>query len=66
MFGDDTVVCTASSWQSYLSCGGFPRAVAEYHRDGAVSQAFINDLGAWLHRDVDADAPSDPVPLLPG
>lgn len=52
------------AWQSYLSCGGFPRAVAEYHRDGAVSQAFINDLGAWLHRDVDADAPADSVPLL--
>ena len=26
-------------WQSYLTCGGFPRAVAEHHNSGEVSKA---------------------------
>lgn len=51
-------------WQAYLSCGGYPRAVAEYHRDGIVSDAFIADLAAWLHRDVDPDAAEESIPLL--
>lgn len=52
------------AWQSYLTSGGFPRAVAEHTRTGLVSDAFVADLTAWLHRDVDADAPEDSVPLL--
>jgi hypothetical protein len=32
------------AWQAYLSSGGFPRAVAEYHRLGRVSDAFLGDL----------------------
>ena len=52
------------AWQSYLTSGGFPRAVAEHHRTGAVSDAFINDLVAWLHREVDPDVPAESVALL--
>ena len=52
------------AWQAYLTSGGFPRAVAEHHRTGQVSDAFLADLVAWLHQDVDADAPPDSVPML--
>lgn len=52
------------AWQSYLTSGGFPRAVAEHTRDGAVSQSFLADLTAWLHRDVDHDASPDSIPRL--
>lgn len=52
------------AWQAYLTCGGFPRAVAEHHRDGQVSPAFMADLVAWLHRDVDAEGPPDSVAML--
>ncbi|MBW6455868.1 MAG: AAA family ATPase [Trueperaceae bacterium] len=52
------------AWQDYLTCGGFPRAVAEHHRDGQVSESFLADLSSWLHRDVDAEGPPDSVPLL--
>jgi len=52
------------AWQDYLSCGGFPRAVAEHSRAGLVSIAFVRDLAAWLRRDVDPDAAAESVPLL--
>ncbi len=52
------------AWQRYLESGGFPRAVAEYHRDGAVSASFCQDLLAWLRADVDPEAPAESVPLL--
>jgi uncharacterized protein len=52
------------AWQSYLTSGGFPRAVAEHARDGMVSQSFTEDLVAWLHRDVDHDAAPDSIPRL--
>jgi predicted AAA+ superfamily ATPase len=52
------------AWQAYLSCGGFPRAVAEHHRTGAVSDAYMSDLAAWLRQDVDADAPVESLPRL--
>jgi predicted AAA+ superfamily ATPase len=52
------------AWQSYLTSGGFPRAVAEHAREGSVSQSFLDDLLAWLHRDVDHDAPPDSIPRL--
>jgi predicted AAA+ superfamily ATPase len=51
-------------WQAYLTSGGFPRAVAEYHRTGVVSDAFLHDLAAWLHRDVDPASAEDSVPRL--
>src|ERR1039458_9121216 len=52
------------AWQAYLTSGGFPRAVAEHHRTGEVSDAFLRDLAAWLHRDVDPEAGEDSVPRL--
>ncbi len=52
------------AWQAYLSSGGFPRAVAEYHRSSQVGDAFLTDLVSWLHRDVDPDAADDSVPRL--
>lgn len=52
------------AWQDYLTCGGFPRAVAEHARTGAVSTAYLRDLQAWLRSDVDPGAPPDSVPLL--
>jgi predicted AAA+ superfamily ATPase len=52
------------AWQAFLTSGGFPRAVAEHHQTGQVSDAFIADLASWLHRDVDATAPPDSVALL--
>nr|WP_042183801.1 AAA family ATPase [Kibdelosporangium sp. MJ126-NF4]CEL15865.1 hypothetical protein [Kibdelosporangium sp. MJ126-NF4]CTQ93790.1 hypothetical protein [Kibdelosporangium sp. MJ126-NF4] len=52
------------AWQAYLTSGGFPRAVAEHARDGMVSRSFMEDLVAWLHRDVDHDAAPDSIPRL--
>jgi predicted AAA+ superfamily ATPase len=52
------------AWQAYLTCGGFPRAVAEHTATGEVSLPFMRDLAAWLRRDVDPDAPAESVPLL--
>jgi predicted AAA+ superfamily ATPase len=49
------------AWQSYLTSGGFPRAVSEHSRSGGVSDSFMRDIAAWLHIDVD---PVDSVPLL--
>lgn len=51
-------------WQAFLTSGGYPRAVAEYRRTGMVSDAFLHDLAAWLHRDIDPNAPDDSVPTL--
>ena len=50
--------------QEYLTCGGFPRAVAEQVRDGQVSTAYLKDLQAWLLTDVDADAPPESISRL--
>ncbi|MDR1078223.1 MAG: AAA family ATPase, partial [Propionibacteriaceae bacterium] len=52
------------AWQDYLTSGGFPRAVAEHQREGAVSPAYLRDLLAWLRADVDPDGPTESVPLL--
>lgn len=52
------------AWQDYLTCGGFPRAVAEHHRTGGVSTSYLRDLAAWLRSDVDPDASAESVPLL--
>ncbi|WP_402377697.1 AAA family ATPase [Isoptericola rhizosphaerae] len=52
------------AWQQFLSVGGFPRAVAEYVRNGAVSDAYLQDLQAWLHRDMDPESTPESVPLL--
>lgn len=52
------------AWQAFLTSGGFPRAVAEYDKNGEVSEAFHRDLVAWLYRDVDPEASEDSVPKL--
>jgi uncharacterized protein len=52
------------AWQRYLEAGGFPRAVFEHHRRGAVSPLFLHELEAWLTADVDPTAPQDSVALL--
>lgn len=52
------------AWQAYLTCGGYPRAVSEYHHGGQVSDAFLTDLEEWLHRDVDSAAPEESIPKL--
>lgn len=52
------------AWQSYLTSGGFPRAVAEHNMRGEVSDTFLQDLAAWLHRDVDPGAGEDSVHTL--
>jgi uncharacterized protein len=52
------------AWQAYLSCGGFPRAVAEHHRMGEVSVGYLRDLAAWLRRDVDPEAAPESLPRL--
>ena len=52
------------AWQTYLTCGGFPRAVGEYERNGDVSDAFLQDLFAWLRSDVDPDSTPQSLPLL--
>ena len=52
------------AWQSYLTSGGFPRAVAEHQSQGHVSDAFVGDLLAWLHRNVDPDVAEDSLSLL--
>ena len=52
------------SWQEYLSCGGFPRAVAEQYRQGVVSSDYARDLATWLRRAVDPDAKTESLPRL--
>ena len=41
-----------SAWQAYLTSGGFPRAAGEYHREGAVSTAFLNDIISRLQQNI--------------
>lgn len=52
------------AWQDYLTVGGFPRAVAEWRNAGNVSTAYLQDLAAWLRRDVEPDARADSLPIL--
>ena len=52
------------AWQEYLTCGGFPRAVAEQIRTGGVSKSYARDLVEWLNADVDPDAPQHSITAL--
>jgi predicted AAA+ superfamily ATPase len=52
------------AWQRYLEVGGFPRAVSEQHRQGAVSALFLRELEAWLMADVDPATSQESVALL--
>jgi hypothetical protein len=52
------------AWQRYLEAGGFPRAVFEHERRGAVSEMFLRELESWLTADVEPAAGQDSVALL--
>jgi predicted AAA+ superfamily ATPase len=52
------------AWQEFLSCGGFPRAVAEHKATGQVSPGFQRDLLAWLRADTDPGASAESLPIL--
>jgi len=52
------------AWQDYLTCGGFPRAVFEHERNGAVSKDYFRDLAAWLRGDVEPDQRPESIPVL--
>jgi predicted AAA+ superfamily ATPase len=39
----------ASLWEVYCTIGGYPRAIADYMTDGAVSAAFVQDLWDVIH-----------------
>jgi len=52
------------AWQEYMTCGGFPRAVAEQIKSGGVSQAFARDLHAWISSDVEPDGSAESVTNL--
>lgn len=52
------------AWQQYLTSGGFPRAVYEHHVAGAVTDAYLQDLQAWLVADLADDERPDSVGLL--
>lgn len=52
------------AWQAYCEVGGYPRAVAEFARDGQVSTAFATDLIDWLAPDVTPDDPPESVVRL--
>jgi predicted AAA+ superfamily ATPase len=60
MFVDDLDL----AWQAYLTIGGFPRSVAEHAQLGGVTEAFLLDIEAWLHRDIDPAAGPESIPLL--
>lgn len=52
------------AWQAYLTCGGFPRAVAEHTTTGAVSRSYVHDINAWLRGDVDPEGVVESIALL--
>ena len=52
------------AWQEFLSCGGFPRAVAEHKATGQVSPGFVRDLLAWLRADAEPGTPAESLPIL--
>lgn len=52
------------AWQGYLSSGGYPRAVSEYHNTGVVSSSFLRDVESSLRGEVDPNSSPDSIPLL--
>lgn len=52
------------AWQEYLTCGGFPRAVAEQIKRGGVSHSYARDLHAWISSDVEPDGSAESVTHL--
>lgn len=47
-----------------MTVGGFPRAIAEFLQRGRVGDAFFEDISAWLHRDIDMNAPQESISRL--
>jgi uncharacterized protein len=54
------------AWQAFLSSGGFPRSVHSVTTTGRHDISYLEDLHAWLRRDVDPDGPPESIPLLLG
>jgi uncharacterized protein len=52
------------AWQAYLASGGFPRAIHAVETTGAHDRGYLEDLHAWLRRDVDPDGPQESILLL--
>ena len=52
------------AWQAFLSSGGFPRAVHALETSGHHDLGYVEDLHAWLRRDVDPDGAQESIPLL--
>ena len=52
------------AWQDFLSCGGFPRAVAEHSATGGVSDDFLRDIAASMRGDIRLEGPPESLPLL--
>lgn len=52
------------AWQAYLSCGGFPRAVHALETTGIHDRTYLEDLHAWLRRDVDPDGPQESIMIM--
>ena len=52
------------AWQAFLSSGGFPRAVHAMETSGRHDVGYVEDLHAWLRRDIDPDGPQESIPLL--
>jgi uncharacterized protein len=52
------------AWQAFLSTGGFPRAVHAVETTGGHDRAYLEDLHAWLRRDVDPEGPPESIAAL--
>ncbi|MBX6371023.1 MAG: ATP-binding protein [Acidothermus sp.] len=52
------------AWQRFLTCGGFPRAVAEFHQRRSISPEFVFDLLSWLISDVSLGVEESTVVML--
>lgn len=52
------------AWQAFLSSGGFPRAVHAFETSGRHDLGYVEDLHAWLRRDIDPDGAQESVLLL--
>ena len=52
------------AWQAYLSSGGFPRAVHAVETTGSHDRSYLEDLHAWLRRDIDPDGAQESIMTL--
>ena len=54
------------AWQAFLFSGGFPRAVHAFETSGQHDRGYLEDLHAWLRRDIDPDGSQESIPMLLG